>query len=246
MQINTKNKELTITTSGGADNKETTIDTKGWDQKMLHHVLNARYIEGYDNISIYHDKNQRFTDIPAHYLGMIIESHSEEHTVLKSTIKVPEDTFQSLLRRSAHILLELARMLESKIAKKTTDAEIKEQEFLLDYNLRYCLRYLNKYEQTERAYKYFLLCATLESAGDYIRKIAQHNKDKKLARIIIHGMEEYTNNLFRNDVKNTYKSLREFRLQIPQNTFVEGIAQSLAENLYNFVAYLAETNPTAP
>jgi phosphate uptake regulator len=236
-----RNKELVIGTQMTSAKKEATLDLRDCERSMIYHAVQGKYIEGYDTITILHNNPKIAQEQASWLLGMIIESHTPTRTVLKSIVSVPEENFYAVLRRAAHILLQQARTLELVVQKKASPEDVKTDERLLDYNLLYCLRYLNKYENSEKAYKYFLLCSTLESAGDRMSQIAKHiGTRKELAARIVKGVEEYTANLFTNNFQKMYASLRAFRNNLDTKTFVDGLVFSMAEELYNYIGYIVE------
>lgn len=239
--VSERNQELVIGARLTAPRLEGTADVRDCERSMIYHILLAKYIEGYDTIVVLHNNAKLIQEVAKSLLGMIIEEHTPARTTLKSVIAVPEENFLAVLRRAAHILVQQAKTMQALTVHKARVDDVKAQEELLDYNLRYCLRYLNKYENREHAYKYFLLCTTLELAGDEVSAIAKEiRKDAQLAQIIAKGIEEYTECLFKNDLKKLYIGLRAFRSSIGKKTFAQGIAHTLAETLYNDIGYVVQ------
>lgn len=236
-----QNDRLTITSARTVAESTTTIDMTGAERSMVYHAIMGKYIEGFDRIAVLHDCPGMMQEVGTKLLGMIIEEHGPTKTVYRSVIAVPEETFDAVLRRAAHILLEQARAIEALTLGAATADDVKDHEQLLDYNILYCLRFLNKYERSAPAYKYFLICATLEHAGDQLSRISRFiGRDKQLGRIVRKGIEEYTKILFTSDLKRMYTSLRALRTAIPQKGFVHGIAYEMAETLYNYIGYLVQ------
>ena len=236
-----KNNELMISTRNITKKKEITLNLKNAERSHLFHLVHGRYVEGYDSIIVFHNNPKVMQEIAQTLLGMIIETHTETKTVFKNIIAVPEENFNAVLRRATYILLQQARTLFLIAEKKAKFADIKVDENLLDFNLLYCLRYLNKYETFEHAYKYFLLCATIESAGDQITEISKFIKtDIALAKLIVKNIDKYIDILFKKDFQKLYNLLRKFRNNTNCKTFAEGITYALAENLYNNIGYLAD------
>jgi phosphate uptake regulator len=243
VDIMERNKEIVISTRLTTARKELTLDLRGCERSMMYHILQGKYIEGYDTIEFMHTNPKIAQEVVQSLLGMVIEEHKQTRTVYKSIVAVPEENFDAVFRRAAHILLQQVRTLERVANKKASLDDVKSEEKLLDYNLLYCLRYLNKYENREHAYKYFLLCSTIESVGDQITDIAARiGNRKELAKNVVKGVEEYIKYLFAKDFKKMYLSLRAFRNRLNQKTFVDGLAFSLAETLYNYIGYLAEAD----
>ncbi|MFA6461288.1 MAG: hypothetical protein WCV90_03400 [Candidatus Woesearchaeota archaeon] len=236
-----REQKIIISSLNATTKSETAVDVCNADRGKSFHLILGKYLQGYDRIGVLHNNPSLIQEIARELLGMAIEEHSSNKTVIKNIIVVPEDNFKVLLRRSAHILVQQTRTMEQVSLGKAELKQVKEEERLLDYNLLYCLRYLNKYEIHPHAYRYFLICSTLELTGDQISRIAQHiGKNKELAKKIVKGVEQYVDLLFKNDFSDIYTSLRQFRQNIGKNTFVEGLAYNLAENLYNNIGYLID------
>ncbi|MFC1723264.1 hypothetical protein ACFL0V_03935 [Nanoarchaeota archaeon] len=239
VQMAERNKDILVSASVRRAKSSVVLDLVGENRSTMFHSVLGKYMQGYDLIEVMHDSPKDAQDLVQMCFGMIIESHTSKRTVLKSVIAVPEEEFETVLRRSAHMLLETAKMLPDVVTGRKTRKDLIDQERLLDYNLLFCLRYLNKYSTDEKAYKYFLLCATLESAGDQLKDLAKYiGKDKKLAEAVVNGVSDYSSLLFKGDLKRMVRVLRAFRNSMGRRTFAEGIAYSLAENLYNYVGYV--------
>jgi hypothetical protein len=174
-------------------------------------------------------------------MGFIIEEHTASRTMLRSIIAVPEDTFLSVFRRAMHIIVEQARTLALVAQGKAAFADVKANEKLLDYNLLYCLRYLNKYERTAQSYRYFLLCSTIEEVGDQLSLLAQHvGKDEDLGRSVVQLIEGYSAALLKQDLPKVYTILRSAKKTFRRRTFADGLVLSLVETLYNYIGFLVE------
>jgi phosphate uptake regulator len=243
--IKEQNEGLSIDAGLISAKKEITLDLRNSEKSLVWHVVQGKYIEGYDRIIILHDISTLSAEMGSAFLGMIIEEHTAQTLVLKSIVAVPEDSFSALLRRAGHILLEQARLLEQYVSGDAALEQLKDEERLLNYNILYCLRYLNKYESKESSYKYFLLCSSIESTGDQLMHLAKNMakgsaKSAELSKAVSNCLENYLKHLFLGDFKKAYSVLRSFRDSLEQKTFVDGIAFSLAETLYNYIGYLIE------
>ncbi len=239
--INEKNNELTISTSLTAVKTETAIDITDCRENMAYLLVQGKYIEGYDKVTLIHNNQNLTQEIVTSLLGMIIEEHAQTKTVYRSVIAIPEENFSAVLRRATYILLQQAKTVVRVAEKKSKPKEVKAEEKLLDLNILYCLRYLNKYENNEKSYRYFLLCSDIELAGDILTGIANHiGNDKELAKKISQLIEAYIKMLFAGNVKKLYTSIKEFRDSLKNKTFAEGLTYSLAETLNNFIGYLME------
>ena len=130
--------------------------------------------------------------------------------------------------RAVHLVVQQARTVEALAQGTVTREQVKADEKLLDQNLLYCLRYLNKYGTAEHQYRYFLLCATIEAVGDQLSAISKYiGKQRDLAKIIVTGITEYSRLLFSNDLEKLYNALRKFRSGLGTQTFAEGLGETV-------------------
>lgn len=239
--IEGRNRDLVISTALRAGKTAVVIDASQDERNIIWHKVHARYLEGYDEITIHHSNPKAVQEIADELIGMIIEEHTSTKTILRNLIVVPEENFDLVLRRAGFQLLQVAKTLEQAAAGQANVDDVKAQERLLDSNILYCIRYLNKYETTKHAYRYFLICATMEEAGDAIKNISHHiGKDAALAKLIVDGIAQYNTFLFKQDFRKLYGALRASRSQIRQKTFAQGLAFALFETLYNFIGYVVE------
>jgi len=241
VSVDEKSDKMVVSSLKASGISEVEIDLRGAERSMMFHAVQGKYIEGYDVITILHDKPEVSLEIVSTMLGMIIEEHTEKRTVFKNIVAVPEDNFKKVLKRATFIFRQQARSLVELTKGMVNLNAVKSDERLLDYNLLYCLRYLSKYGRRS-SYKYFLLCSTMEAAADQISIIAKHiGKRRKLAEDIAEGIESYTKCLHKNDLSKIYASLRAFRNKFATKTFCDGLAFSLAELLYNYIGFLVES-----
>jgi len=239
VQVEPKNTELVITTSRTAPSSAATIDGSSLEESMVWHVLNGKYIEGYDTITILHPPASLPQKVSGHLLGMIVEEQTPSKVVIKSIIVVPEDNFEALFRRIMHMFVRQSALLIDLTERKVSLDGIKEQERLLDANVYYALRFLSKYENHAHAYRFFLLCSIIEEAADQLSSIAKFiGKDRRLAMDIHRHVEVYSKCLFSKDLLLLYTSLRSFRNAHKSKSFVDGLVYSFADCLYNNIGYL--------
>lgn len=230
---------LSISSQKRLTSYECTLNLKGAEKSEYYHQILAQYLEGYDKIIILHDAPDIIQDISSALLGMILEKHTPTQSIITSVIAVPEENFNVLLRRATHILIDQAQLLIDATQGIISRKQIQQSEDLLDFNLRYCLRYLTKYNSNESAYRLFLFSTTLESCGDYVSDIAKHiGKRTELAKEIKKIVVVFTQSFFSNNFSKAYTVLRSFRRKRSQKTFLDGLCFSLAESLYDNIGYL--------
>jgi phosphate uptake regulator len=239
--IDFNGKDLSVKSKEASPSMEVTVDVTGEERSMIWHTIIAKYIAGYDRIIILHS-NPSLTQHFTHYLlGMIIEDHSINKTVLKTIISSPESDIDVIIRRVVHMFLHQAELYEEYTLGKATFDDVRAQERLIDTNIYYCLRFINKYNLHEGSYTYFLLCSTIEEAADVLTVIAKHSKDSRLASGIRSMIDSFNKYFFAGDLKKVYTRLRGFRDSLKKKTFIDGIAYELAEVLYNNIGILMES-----
>lgn len=212
------------------------------DDKLFFSSVHAAYIEGYDEIKVIHNDPDTAQKSIRYLLGFIIEKHSPKRTVYRSMIAVPEENFETVLRRATHILLTQAKTLEAMTHKDTVVwSQVKKEERLLDINLTYCLRYLNKYYTGQASYRYYLICSILENVGDQLSHIGKNiGKSRGLAKAIVKGIEDYIILLFQGDLKKMYSAMKSFKRKFGTRTYLQGLAYSLADTLYNDIGIVVK------
>jgi antitoxin component of MazEF toxin-antitoxin module len=236
-----RNEQLIITSDKTSAPLETEVDLRGVGKKPSYHIIIGKYIEGYDTITVQHDSPDWAQEMGTILIGMVIEKQSQSMTVLKSIVAVPKDNFNAILRRTAHMLCQQAHMLRNVANGNAKWSQLKQGEHLLDDNLLYCLRYLNKYMNIRNEYKYFLMCLSFESIGDLLSKIGEHIKDHvAIAEVIDDCINNYANNLFTGDMPELMKAINTLKAYDNSNTCLNGLVIALAQNLSNFIGYLAD------
>ncbi|MBS3142140.1 hypothetical protein J4464_02010 [Candidatus Woesearchaeota archaeon] len=232
---------LLVNAGAHAPKTEITVDIRDTAKTMAHHLVMGRYLEGYDIIRVLHNNTKLAEETGSRLLGMIVEEQTASRMVLRNVIAVPEENIDQIFRRCMHMLVQQAQLLESIPTKKGNYDDVKTQERLLDYHLRYCMRYLTKYSKGQQSYKFFLLCSTIEEAGDALSRIAKFIGNRKaLARETRELIEQFSTLLFSKDVRKLYTVLLTFRDSLPRKNFVDGLVYGLVELLYNYLGYFVE------
>lgn len=215
------------------------IDARGAGRPMLLQRIIAAYMTGADRIHVRHDDPASVQEGTTGLLGMALVAHDEHVSEIATLLKVPEDSTEQLLRRAGHMLDRQADLLVEVANGRLKAEELRAQELLLDSTIRYCVRFLHKYAQENADYKHFLLLDTFERAADQIRAVAKRiGSDDALATHIQRNVRNYTKKLFSGDAEQLHADLRAFRDGIAQETFVHGLAFTLAELLYDNVLYV--------
>lgn len=241
VDVQEQNTNLVVRIGLRAQKKKATINVKGESFNSLWHILNGKYIEGYDEMTLIHDSPVDIERIAREMIGVVIEEHSDTRTIIRNIAAVPEENFDALLRRSGHLLVQEAKVLEEVAAGKATLKELKSIENLLNSTVSYCMRYLNKYATSEHAYNQFLLVTTIEEAGDILKTIGRHiGRRKKLAKDIRQIVETYDALMFKREYNQLFTKLRSFRDNLRTDSFIDGLAFWLAEVLYDNLGYLIQ------
>lgn len=239
--LSEREQEIAVNASLRRAAKATEIDARGPEPTLVWHLINAKYIAGYDTIAVLHNHPEMIGDILDHLPGMTLAEHTATRSVFRSLIAVPEDTFDAVLRRTMHQLAEQAATMELVVAGKADRAVIKEGERRLDSSVLYCLRYLNKYESAQNAHRRFLLCATIEAAGDALSDLSSC-ATPRIAREVRELIVAYVALLAKGDIKGLYELLRAARKRFRRATFADGLAYMLTQSLYNYLAYTTVEN----
>lgn len=232
--------------SGTSETRRVSVDLRGKPQNTLWHVIPACYIEGADRIEVSHDAPGVVQEISQSLVGMILEEHGSERSIIASIVSVPEENFDVVFRRAAFLLVQQARTLEEISRGKAKEARMDAEDQLLNSHIMYCLRYLNKYGSRDGAYREFLLCATIEKAGDLLKYLGRNiGRRHGLAVKILGITEQYVHGLLRKDFDLLYRVLREVRQDIKKGSFAEGLAFAYAEALYDYLGFLSRTPQNA-
>lgn len=222
------------------ENKKIEVDIKGLERPIAYHMIFSNYIEGYDTIVVKNDDPKLVHNISKALIGFIVEEEKGEEIILKNIISAPEENIEEVLRRIFNLVVAHAKQLRKILDKEIDLKEHKDNERQIDNNILYCMRFINKYDLTKEPKKTFLLLGTMEYSMDIITKIGQYitKKDEKIVNLIVENVELYIQNLITRNTKKMYNDLRKFRNTVDRKTFIEGLTFSLAESLYNYMAYL--------
>lgn len=241
VNLDIRNHEVRVKVGHISAFSEIEVDVKNEEKSIIWHKIIGAYIEGYDRIIITHNSPEVMQTLGTSLYGMIVERHTDTITVIKSLITVPENTLDVLMRRAAHMLVHQSVLLEQVADGKLKVEQLKKQEYILDSNIYYCQRFLNKYEDHQHSYRFFLLLENIEMAADQIARMAKVIKGKKaLASSIKQITEIYTKYMFMKDLKKLGTELRKFRNTLKTRSFIDGLAYSYVEILYNDIGYLVE------
>lgn len=228
-----KAKETSVST-------EIIVDLTGEDRPMMWHTIIGKYISGYDRIVILHSNPSQTQYFTQYLLGMIIEEHTTKKTVLKTIVSTPENDIDMIIRRVVHMFLRASEIFEEFSVGKATFEDIRAQERLIDTNIYYCMRFINKYHLQQDSYQHFLLCSTIEEATDIITLMSQNGKNPRMAKGLKNTVEIFNKHFFTGNLKKVYTELRSFRDSLGKKTFLDGLAFQFAEVLYNNIGYLME------
>lgn len=239
VDVQEHNNELLIRTPTQQKRREIEINAHNMDSSMILHSTLGAYIQGYDRITLINTTKHAIRHFKKEFIGMVLEEHTATKLVWGSVISIPQNTLESLIRRILHQLASMTEELERITQNKSSPADIKTQEQLLDSTIYFCQRYLNKYENRQHAYQYFLLLSTIEAAGDQLSHIAKFiENDKALGTLIHKNTQTYASAVANKDLPKLSRILKQFRDGIRTKTFAQGIAYAYAETLYNNIGYL--------
>lgn len=234
VQISVAGEQLIIQSSQLNENKTTELNLKDYTRSALFQVIISAYIAGYDKIVVYHNNSVVISEISKELIGVVLEEHNSSKSIFSNLIKTPEENLSKIINRMRFMLKEQANTLIEVSKDYKNIKKLEQNEKQLDYNVLYCMRYIQKFERTN--YNTFLKCVVYDQIGDLLTEIGYHIGDdlmlaKKIKKIISTYVVE-TNFILLN------KELRLFRNSLDKKTFVQGLTYSLAEQMYNFLGYL--------
>lgn len=234
--------QIVVKTNNEKQLKEISLNFENITLRVALHLVLSSYIQGYDRIIInYNNLNLANRVSNMNLLGLIIEEQTENTLILKDMIQVPQDNFKQLFRRSCTLLIQHSKELHKLTSQKTTKDDVKRTERILDQNLFYCMRYINKYENIDESHKKFLLISTIEEIGDIISKMRLYiTNEQTLTKNLIELIEIYVQSILLKDFNKIHKALKQFKDNINKQTFVEGLAFSTGEIMKNYLGYLID------
>jgi phosphate uptake regulator len=211
-----RGKELIIKTDKEPYLK-TSINVSGMNKKVVRWALTSYYQKGYDEIEIFFDEeniieliNRYIKDL---FIGFAIIKQTDKVCVIRSITTEREVEFNSLLRRSFLVSLELGESTLDLIKKrkysqidKLINLEITNNQLTL-----FCNRLINKRKYfADGNHFLFSLIWDLEKIADdfkyicmYLNKISQ-NEDPKISKETIKIFDE-VNRFFREYYEGYYK-----------------------------------------
>lgn len=220
--------------------KKINILAKDQNQKLIYRQIMGKYIEGFDEIQVDHNNIKLIEKISNDFIGLIPEKITNDTLILKNIIKNPQDNFKELFQRVSQQLIDLTRSLKNDNLK-----EIEFKELILNKNITYLLRYINKYESVDNKFKQFLLITTLESVADIIVEIAELNFEIQNNKIkeekyddLVNLIEYYILYLHQNNIVKLHKHLQEHKNKVKKESFEDGLIFSIIENLNNYVGFI--------
>lgn len=244
IQINEQNNQLIISTERQAPYEIAELDVRNNSRLQTMLQIEAKYIQGNDEIRIMHNNLPHIRETSQSLSGMIIEDYEESKCTLKSIVTTANEDVRKIILKTTHILNQQAKSLV-RLAKKEINLDTAlAEEFIIDQNNLYAIRYLNKYQQNKDGHALFLICSTFDIISDLMGEIAKNiGEDITIAERIQYFVEQYTTLL----QKNKFKKLNDVLLdetKQEKNTFLDGLLYSLTELMYNYLAYIVEAYNT--
>lgn len=228
IQLTQEENKITITSNKEQKEKRIEKALPNNEIKYIWHNIIGHYIQGYDYIHFTYQASEFKYE---HILpGFLLEKQTRTEIILRSIVKQPEE--QDNLRRILHLFVEHAQLLE----QGKSVQEIKEHESILDQQINYALRLLNKYNK-ER-YQQFLILNTIELASDQLTLIGKHLQEKKRAQELSNITKEFVTYFLKKDSKNLYTVLRSAKKENKKKDFVDGLIYTYIEILYDNIGFL--------
>lgn len=233
------NQNILISTSKSGQVESIELDLRGVVRPEMFQILICTYIKGFDKISVKHDDLRTILDVNNEFTGMVLEESSTDNAIFSSIVLKDNLEVDTLIRKTGFFLKDLSNKLVLVSAGKFNPIEFERLEKVMDKNILYILRYLNKYENVSNSYTKFLYAYVFDMIGDLMSEICSHiGNDVKLAKLVSKNVNLYVDYIFKEDTGNLIMDLRKFRNSIEKKTFTDGLVYSLAEVMYNFIGVL--------
>ncbi len=161
------------------------------------------YHLGYDEVEVRFKGEEEFKaikDLLPQFIGFELMSQSGDRCVIKDISKVSENEFDTVLRRTFLLLIDMSERCQEAIAKREFGRlqEIRRLEFTNNKLTDYCRRILNKkgYKEENKTNIAYILIHALERVADEYKRICDY-----------FGKEEVT---VRKDVLNEFQAVNRY------------------------------------
>lgn len=237
------NQNILISTSKSGQVEVVELDLRNVGRPEMFQILINVYICGYDKISVKHSDLKTILDVSNEFTGMVLEESSDKFALFSTVVLKDNLEVDNLIRKTGFFLKDLSNKLVLVSAGKFSLSDFERLEKVMDKNILYILRFLNKYENISNSYTKFLYAYVFDMIGDMLSEIATHiNSDVKLAKLVARNVNLYADYIFLEKQSNIVIDLRKFRNSIEKKTFADGLVYSLAEIMYNFIGVLIREN----
>ncbi len=243
VELTESNQNIIISTSKSDKIEIVDLDLQNVSRPEMFQILINSYISGFDKICVKHKDLKTILDVANEFTGMILEENTDDYAVFSSVILKDNLEVNNLIRKTGFYLKDLSNKLSLVAAGKLSLNDYKRLEKVMDKNILYILRFLNKYEDVSHSYTKFLYAYVFDMIGDMLFEIATHiNGDLKLSRLVAKNINLYVDYIFEQRTTSLVMDLRKFRNSVEKKTFVDGLVYSLADVMYNFVGVLIRSN----
>lgn len=173
--------------SKNLEEKRISIQAKGLDKKSFAWLLIALHKSGYDEIEIFHDKENK--EVPNNlikemFTGFAITYQTDSITVLKCLAHELDKEFLSIFNRNFLVALQLADQTLNALTSKNLNPASLELEKINNKLTQFCQRILIKQNQ-DKACFYYLTLWNLEKICNLYRDICNYflkNKETKTSK----------------------------------------------------------------
>ncbi|MBU1201014.1 MAG: phosphate uptake regulator PhoU [Nanoarchaeota archaeon] len=204
IEVSEDDKRLIISPDVKFSSEKVTLSSKDlghFDKNYISYL----YQKGCDEIRINYDSPEISKDINervSNLLGFEIIDKGENYFVIKNVSDVLEEEFDTLLRRTFLIIIEIGKSSLDALKKDERDRleEIGHLEDMVDKFTDFCKRLLNKkgFKDFKKTPYVYTIIRDLEKVGDFYKYICEYlsnNKDVKVDKETLLLLEQ-TNNFF--------------------------------------------------
>lgn len=217
--------------------------------EIIQNVLHL-YLCGYSKIIINHNNSNSIQKVEKELTGYFLEYHTSKKSIFQNIVEysnMDTEQLQKLLIKISYYLKKQLHLLAFHFYSPLSKDEMREQEKIMDKTIMYVIREVLNNSAFHSNQKELLLLLQFDSIGDFLTQIhsfidTQNISHEQAIENLNEHLDKYLTNIVSKNENKCIMDLRDFRNSIKQETFVDGMIYSLAEQLYNFICLTANKN----
>lgn len=217
--------------------------------EIVQNILNL-YLCGYSKIIVIHNNPDSIQKVEKELTGYFLEYHTSKKSVFQNIVEysnMDKDQLQKLLIKISYYLKKQLHLLTFHFYSPLSKYEMREQEKIMDKSIMYVIREVLNNSAFHSNQKELILLLQFDSIGDFLTQIhsfidVENISHKQAIENLNEYLDKYLTNIVSKNENKCIMNLRDFRNSIKQETFIDGIIYSLAEQLYNFISLTANKN----